>query len=283
MIKRKLITAGFVIAMAAMVMSGCKSGGTDKETTAAAAGETAGSQESGTASGETKSEEELTDEASLELGNYKGLTLTAVKAGVTDEDLEAELENLKGQYPAEVTGRAAKLGDVANIDYVGTKDGEAFSGGTAEGFDLALGSGTFIDGFEDGVVGILSIPKMDLELPIYLGATADHLANGAAQLSQTSMPIGGTNTNCVLAGHRGWYGALFFRHIELLEIGDEVSITNLRETLTYQVVEIKVIEPNDIDQILIQPGRDLVTLLTCHPYGSGGRYRYVVYCERNEP
>ena len=83
MIKRKLITAGFVIAMAAMVMSGCKSGGTDKETTAAAAGETAGSQESGTASGETKSEEELTDEASLELGNYKGLTLTAVKAGVT--------------------------------------------------------------------------------------------------------------------------------------------------------------------------------------------------------
>ena len=51
---------------------------------------------------------------------------------MTDEDLEAELENLKGQYPAEVTGRAAKLGDVANIDYVGTKDGEAFSGGTAE-------------------------------------------------------------------------------------------------------------------------------------------------------
>ena len=164
MIKRKLITAGFVIAMAAMVMSGCKSGGTDKETTAAAAGETAGSQESGTASGETKSEEELTDEASLELGNYKGLTLTAVKAGVTDEDLEAELENLKGQYPAEVTGRAAKLGDVANIDYVGTKDGEAFSGGTAEGFDLALGSGTFIDGFEDGVVGMNVGEEKDLNL-----------------------------------------------------------------------------------------------------------------------
>ena len=147
MIKRKLITAGFVIAMAAMVMSGCKSGGTDKETTAAAAGETAGSQESGTASGETKSEEELTDEASLELGNYKGLTLTAVKAGVTDEDLEAELENLK-----------------ANIDYVGTKDGEAFSGGTAEGFDLALGSGTFIDGFEDGVVGMNVGEEKDLNL-----------------------------------------------------------------------------------------------------------------------
>lgn len=135
-------------------------------------------------------------------------------------------------------------------------------------------------GIEDGIVGILSIPKMDLELPIYLGATAEHLASGVAQLSQTSMPIGDSNTNCVLAGHRGWYGALFFRHIELLEIGDEIMITNLWETLTYTVSEIKVIEPNEIDEILIQPGRDLVTLLTCHPYGSGGRYRYVVYCER---
>ena len=134
-------------------------------------------------------------------------------------------------------------------------------------------------GIEDGIVGILSIPKMDLELPIYLGATAVHLAGGAAQLSQTSMPIGGENTNCVLAGHRGWYGALFFRHIELLEIGDEIMITNLWETLNYTVSEIKVIEPNEIDEILIQPGHDLVTLLTCHPYGSGGQYRYVVYCE----
>ena len=123
-------------------------------------------------------------------------------------------------------------------------------------------------GIEDGIVGILSIPKMDLELPIYLGATAEHLAGGAAQLSQTSMPIGGENTNCVLAGHRGWYGALFFRHIELLEIGDEIMITNLWETLNYTVSEIKVIEPNEIDEILIQPGHDLVTLLTCHPYGT---------------
>lgn len=164
MIKRNLITAGFVIAVVAMVMSGCKSGSTDKETTAAVTEETSGSQESGAASAETKAEEELTDEASLELGEYKGLTLTAVKAGVTDEDLEAELENLKSQYPAEVTGRAAKLGDVANIDYVGTKDGEAFSGGTAEGFDLALGSGTFIDGFEDGVVGMNVGEERDLNL-----------------------------------------------------------------------------------------------------------------------
>ena len=75
-------------------------------------------------------------------------------------------------------------------------------------------------------------------------------------------------------------GRCFFRHIELLEIGDEITIRNLWDTLTYQVVEIQVIEPNEIEEILVQPGRDLVTLLTCHPYGSGGRYRYVVFCER---
>lgn len=138
-------------------------------------------------------------------------------------------------------------------------------------------------GLENEIFGVLSIPKLELELPIYLGATAEHLAGGAAQLSQTSVPIGGVNTNCVLAGHRGWYGALFFRHIELLEVGDEIYITNLWQTLTYRVDEIQIIDPNDIDRVLIQPGRDLVTLLTCHPYASGGKQRYVVYCERIEP
>jgi sortase A len=61
-----------------------------------------------------------------------------------------------------------------------------------------------------------------------------------------------------------------------------VYVTTLWETLTYRVTEIRIIEPNDIDQILIQDGRDMLTLLTCHPYASGGRYRYVVYCERIE-
>ena len=135
-------------------------------------------------------------------------------------------------------------------------------------------------GLENETVGVLTIPKMDLQEPVYLGATKAHMDHGIAQLSISSMPIGGENTNCVLAGHRGWNGALFFRHIELLEIGDEVTLTNLWETMTYRVVEIKIIQPNQAEQILIQPGRDLLTLITCHPYGSGGRYRYVVYCAR---
>lgn len=135
-------------------------------------------------------------------------------------------------------------------------------------------------GLEGEVVAVLTIPKMELQEPVYLGATKAHLNSGIAQLSISSMPIGGENTNCVLAGHRGWDGALFFRHIEVLEVGDELTLTNLWETLTYRVVEIKIIQPCQAEEILIQPGRDLLTLITCHPYGSGGRYRYVVYCER---
>ncbi len=134
----------------------------------------------------------------------------------------------------------------------------------------------------DAPVGVLTIPKMDFEEPIFLGATMEHLARGAAQLSISSMPIGGVNTNCVLAGHRGWQGALHFRHIELLEVGDEIQLTNLWEVLKYRVVEIKIIQPWQAEELLIQEGRDLLTLCTCHPYGSGGKYRYIVYCERKE-
>lgn len=138
-------------------------------------------------------------------------------------------------------------------------------------------------GIEDEVIAVLSIPTLELEMPIYLGASNDNMAKGAAVLGQTSLPIGGENTNCVIAGHRGWSGAPYFRYIDKLKEGDEVCITNLWETLTYAVSEIRIIEPNDIDQILIQDGRELITLLTCHPYASGGRYRYLVFCERVKP
>lgn len=137
-------------------------------------------------------------------------------------------------------------------------------------------------GLPDEIFGVLSIPAIDLEMPIYLGATEQHMADGAAHLSQTSLPIGGMDTNCVIAGHRGYSGASYFRYLDKLHVGDTVYVTNLWETLTYRVSEIRIIDPSDVDEILIQPGRELLTLLTCHPYASGGRQRYVVYCERSE-
>ena len=135
-------------------------------------------------------------------------------------------------------------------------------------------------GIEDEILGVLEIPAMDLTIPVYLGASDEHLAIGAAVLGSTSAPIGGDSTNCVIAGHRGWRGADYFRHIDRLQVGDTVTLTNLWETLTYTVADIQIIQPHEVDKIKIQQSRDLLTLLTCHPYASGGRQRYVVYCEK---
>ena len=93
------------------------------------------------------------------------------------------------------------------------------------------------------------------------------------------MMLSAWSPSSIIAAHRGWNGASFFLDIPELEPGDEVIVTNLWETLTYKVTGTEIIEPNDVDKILILPEKDMLTLLTCHPYGSGGRQRYLVYCE----
>ena len=132
----------------------------------------------------------------------------------------------------------------------------------------------------DGIIGYIEIPDMDVRLPLLLGASEENMAKGAAVLSQTSMPIGGESTNCVIAGHRGYRGSPYFRNIQRLQVGSAVYVTNPWETLEYTVTGFDIIQPSDLDAILIQPGKDMVTLLTCHPYASRGEYRYVVYCQR---
>ncbi len=134
-------------------------------------------------------------------------------------------------------------------------------------------------GLEGNIIGFICIPKMGVELPILLGANTANMREGAVHLTETSYPIGGENTNCVLAAHRGSSRAAMFRDIEKLEIGDEIDIRNFREVLTYQVTELRVIAPTDVQELLIQPGRDMLTLITCHPYRHNYQ-RYVVYCER---
>ena len=135
-------------------------------------------------------------------------------------------------------------------------------------------------GLSDETFGVISIPKLNVELPIFLGANEENMAKGAAILSHTSIPLGTADTNAVIAGHRGWYGYKFFSDIELLEFEDEVRITNLWQTMYYKVVDIQIVSPDDVEAIHIQPGRELITLLTCHPPNTGGRYRYLVFCER---
>lgn len=134
--------------------------------------------------------------------------------------------------------------------------------------------------FEDGLFGYISIPAMDVELPLYLGSTDENMAKGAVLLGGTSLPVGGKNTNAIIAGHRGYRGAPYFREIEKLKVGDNVLVTNMWETLTYTVTGTAVIDPFDFNATSIQQDKDMITLYTCHPYRSHGKYRYLVFCER---
>lgn len=134
-------------------------------------------------------------------------------------------------------------------------------------------------GVVEEAVGYLTIESMDLQIPVYLGAGKENLDKGAAVLGETSMPVGGENTNCVIAAHRGWKGMVLFRDIEKIKIGNKVKLDNLWETLEYQVTDIRIIEPDEIEAVKIQEGKDMLTLITCHPYRYNYK-RYVVFCER---
>lgn len=102
---------------------------------------------------------------SVELGNYIGVEYTPASVEVTDADVDAQVQSLLASKPVETeVDRAAQKGDVVNIDYVGLKDGKAFEGGTAQGFDLTLGSGQFIDGFEDGLIGATKGQELSLNI-----------------------------------------------------------------------------------------------------------------------
>ena len=135
-------------------------------------------------------------------------------------------------------------------------------------------------GYDDDVLAVLWIPRLNLELPVYLGASRENLAKGAALLGQTSMPLGGENTNTVIAAHRGYYGAEMLRNVQQIQIGDKITLTTPWDTLVYRVCELKIIQPDDISAVLIQPGRDLLTLTTCHPYTQNTQ-RYLVIAERD--
>ena len=103
------------------------------------------------------------------------------------------------------------------------------------------------------------------------------MAIGAAHLTNTSLPIGGDSTNCVLAAHTGYIGRVFFDYIRYLNIGDEITITNFWDTLSYRVTDKQIYKKYESSNCYITDGKDLLTLITC---AHGGADRYYVLCER---
>jgi sortase A len=119
----------------------------------------------------------------------------------------------------------------------------------------------------DDVMGYIEIPSIDCSLPIYHGDDEATLQVGVGHVAGSSLPVGGSGTHCVLSGHRGLPSAKLFTNLDQLAEGDTFIIRTLNETLTYEVDQIRIVEPEDVSDLQIIPGEDLCTLVTCTPYG----------------
>ncbi|MCD8337733.1 MAG: class C sortase [Lachnospiraceae bacterium] len=117
------------------------------------------------------------------------------------------------------------------------------------------------------VIGYIEIPKIGIYLPIYHGVEDDVLQKGIGHMPETSLPVGGESTHAVLSGHTGLPAAKLFTDLDQLEEGDMFYIHVLNRVLAYQVDQIKIVLPDETDDIRIVEGEDYVTLLTCTPYG----------------
>lgn len=132
-----------------------------------------------------------------------------------------------------------------------------------------------------GMMCIIDIPKIDVYLPVYHGTSTEVLKMGAGHLEGSSFPVGGESTHAVISAHTGMSTAKMFTDLTDMEEGDLFFIHILNETLAYRVCDIQVILPDETDCLTIRTGRDLVSLITCTPYGLN-THRLVVTGERTE-
>ncbi len=131
----------------------------------------------------------------------------------------------------------------------------------------------------DNVYGYISAPTIGMQLPVYLGGSDNTMNYGAANLGYTSLPTGGKNTNCVIAGHTGYIGRVYFDNLSGLSIGDTVTVRNYWKRISYNVIKKRVVDDKTSDYMFIQSGRSLLTLVTCVDDGKGGFDRLIVTCE----
>lgn len=176
------------------------------------------------------------------LPEYKGIELSATKTEVTDEYVDSYIDYILSQYPVyeEVTGRAVENGDIANIDYEGKKDGVAFEGGTAQGYDLAIGSGTFIEGFEEGLIGVNVGETVDLNLTFPEDYAKTELAGQAVVFTVTVNSISiskPAELNDEFVAQFGNTSVEEFRNSAIISLEDSAEATYMTE-LQNQAIDI---------------------------------------------
>lgn len=153
-------------------------------------------------------------------------------------------------------------------------DAYAYNASLTERFNMFLLSeeqraeyNRLLDVAGNGIMGYINIPKINCQLPIYHGTAESVLSVAIGHLDWTSLPVGGESSHCVVSGHRGLPSAKLFTDLDKMDIGDIFTMNILDETLTYEVDQIKIVEPHETDDLLIVEGQDYCTLVTCTPYG----------------
>lgn len=139
-----------------------------------------------------------------------------------------------------------------------------------------------LEGLPTGVMARIRIPEIDVDLPIMHGTTDSVLLQGIGHLFGTALPVGGPSTHSVLTGHSGLAKAALFTDLHKLETGDQFYIDVYGETLAYRVAEVESVLPTETESLAIEPGKDLVTLVTCTPVGINS-HRLLVHAERMTP
>lgn len=181
----------------------------------------------------------------------------------------------------------------ANLDSISVADRSQYLSAAAEynnnlselvnGFTYDVDS--VIDGYDDilnfgdGLIGYIDISKINVKLPIYHGDEDKVLEKGVAHLPNTAFPIGGVGNHSVLSAHTGYPTQVFFDNLNELEIGDEIKVSVLDETLTYAVTAKNIVKPDNISLLSVDEEKDLLSLITCYPYGINS-HRLIVTAER---
>lgn len=136
-----------------------------------------------------------------------------------------------------------------------------------DNYELVSGYENTLDITGTGIMGYLTIPKINVTLPIYHGTNDEVLNVAIGHIQGTSLPVGGKNTHAVVSAHRGLPSAKLFSDLDQMDIGDTFTVTVLNEILTYSVCKISTVTPDQLDQLEIEDNKDLMTLVTCTPYG----------------
>lgn len=194
------------------------------------------------------------------------MVIGAINQARSDEAIRRYNEQLAQQEKERAEQRFAEADEYNRELSNGEKDEEKYA--------ELLDSG-------DGMIGYISIPRIGIRDPIYHTVEEDVLQKGIGHLPNTSLPIGGLATHAALSGHRGLPSSKLFTDLDRIRVGDVILISVLTRKLAYEVYDIEVVDPHSAGNLEIDPNEDLLTLITCTPYGVN-THRLLVHARRTE-